>query len=553
MKKLKEELKYGKKGITLISLVVTIIVLLILAGVTIATLTGDNGILTQAQKAKNETENAAKKEEEDLAKLEAIITGQDVPIVQVDDKNPGQLEQENDTTFVINSIEDLVFFSNDVTKGNNYSGKTVKLGTNLDFSSDKSYANPNRTDFSQYGYKGPLKQALTSETGFSPIGELSTTGTRYFYGTFDGDNNAICSMYINIDTDESVCAGLFSTCYGVVRNLGLVNTNITVYGLITAVGGITGRGYNNIYNCYVTGNINATGNSWMPVGGLCGVMQEEANIENCYNLANVNATNIQEEVGVADIGCGGIVGQGQVNINKCYNKGNIIVNGGNNRISVGGICGSPTNNATIENCYNNAKIEASSNLKRRDEDRVYIGGIIGTFPINNLQYCYNSGEIVGNAETLYMGGITGNLSGQNAIISNVFNIGKITIKKEKTEGAHVGGINGGNAGGNIQINNAYNTGTINVENLDVLLVQNIGSIFGNNWANSIKFNNCNYLAGTYNVGVGGSGSSTGVTQLDSIEDFPSVLSVVNGGNEEEGEFVEDTNNENNGYPILQWQ
>ena len=42
MKKLKEELKYGNIGITLISLVVTIIVLLILAGVTIATLTGDN-------------------------------------------------------------------------------------------------------------------------------------------------------------------------------------------------------------------------------------------------------------------------------------------------------------------------------------------------------------------------------------------------------------------------------------------------------------------------------------------------------------------------------
>ena len=39
---LKEELKYGKKGITLISLVVTIVVLLILAGVTIATLSGDN-------------------------------------------------------------------------------------------------------------------------------------------------------------------------------------------------------------------------------------------------------------------------------------------------------------------------------------------------------------------------------------------------------------------------------------------------------------------------------------------------------------------------------
>ena len=34
-----------EKGITLIALVITIIVLLILAGVTIATLTGDNGIL----------------------------------------------------------------------------------------------------------------------------------------------------------------------------------------------------------------------------------------------------------------------------------------------------------------------------------------------------------------------------------------------------------------------------------------------------------------------------------------------------------------------------
>ena len=42
--KLKEQLKTNK-GITLIALVITIIVLLILAGVTIATLTGDNGIL----------------------------------------------------------------------------------------------------------------------------------------------------------------------------------------------------------------------------------------------------------------------------------------------------------------------------------------------------------------------------------------------------------------------------------------------------------------------------------------------------------------------------
>ena len=46
------------KGITLIALVLTIIILLILAGVTIATLTGDNGILSQAQNASEVTEIA---------------------------------------------------------------------------------------------------------------------------------------------------------------------------------------------------------------------------------------------------------------------------------------------------------------------------------------------------------------------------------------------------------------------------------------------------------------------------------------------------------------
>ena len=49
-------------GITLIALVITIIVLLILAGVAIATLTGDNGILTKAAQAKKDTEKASAKE-----------------------------------------------------------------------------------------------------------------------------------------------------------------------------------------------------------------------------------------------------------------------------------------------------------------------------------------------------------------------------------------------------------------------------------------------------------------------------------------------------------
>ena len=54
-------------GITLIALVITIIVLLILAGVSIAMLTGENGVLTKATEAKNQTEIAQEKEEISMA------------------------------------------------------------------------------------------------------------------------------------------------------------------------------------------------------------------------------------------------------------------------------------------------------------------------------------------------------------------------------------------------------------------------------------------------------------------------------------------------------
>ena len=54
-----------ERGITLIALVITIIVLLILAGVSIAMLTGENGILSQAQRASEQTDIG--KEKEDIA------------------------------------------------------------------------------------------------------------------------------------------------------------------------------------------------------------------------------------------------------------------------------------------------------------------------------------------------------------------------------------------------------------------------------------------------------------------------------------------------------
>lgn len=63
MKKINKTLKNNEKAITLIALVITIIVLLILAGISIAMLSGENGILTRAGDAKTETEKANEKEQ----------------------------------------------------------------------------------------------------------------------------------------------------------------------------------------------------------------------------------------------------------------------------------------------------------------------------------------------------------------------------------------------------------------------------------------------------------------------------------------------------------
>ena len=68
--KMKKSEKQRNNGITLIALVITIIVLLILAGVTIATLTGENGILTRAQEAEVETRGATVEERVNLWKTE---------------------------------------------------------------------------------------------------------------------------------------------------------------------------------------------------------------------------------------------------------------------------------------------------------------------------------------------------------------------------------------------------------------------------------------------------------------------------------------------------
>ena len=69
----------NNKGITLIALVITIIVLLILAGVSIAMLTGENGILKQATTAVSDTEVGAAEEAIKLAIANIIAESEGTP------------------------------------------------------------------------------------------------------------------------------------------------------------------------------------------------------------------------------------------------------------------------------------------------------------------------------------------------------------------------------------------------------------------------------------------------------------------------------------------
>ena len=74
------------KGITLISLVITIIILLILAAVTIGTLTGENGLIARAQEARDKTEQSSNDELTKIAALEALTHLEDYDYTDKDGK-----------------------------------------------------------------------------------------------------------------------------------------------------------------------------------------------------------------------------------------------------------------------------------------------------------------------------------------------------------------------------------------------------------------------------------------------------------------------------------
>ena len=87
--------KKNTRGVTLIALVISVIVLIILAGITITSLSGDNGILTRAKEAKEKTEQAQKDEERTLSNMENMLGVYKFKNIDTADTNPAEVVPEN--------------------------------------------------------------------------------------------------------------------------------------------------------------------------------------------------------------------------------------------------------------------------------------------------------------------------------------------------------------------------------------------------------------------------------------------------------------------------
>ena len=126
-----------RKGITLIALVITIIVLLILAGVSIAMLTGQNGILTQAQSAKTTTEDKSEEEKIKLAVMAARAQSEGAldadKLVAEITNNYGGTATKTGTGFPVNATVDGKSF-------------TIDGDGNVTSKEDSNQPTPNPTD-----------------------------------------------------------------------------------------------------------------------------------------------------------------------------------------------------------------------------------------------------------------------------------------------------------------------------------------------------------------------------------------------------------------------
>ncbi|MDR2999987.1 MAG: hypothetical protein LBU89_01885, partial [Fibromonadaceae bacterium] len=202
----------------------------------------------------------------------------------------------SETEFTINTAAQLAGLAKLVTEGsgNNFFGKTIRLGQNIVLNDTTGWAN---------WEDDPPARA------WRPIGGLGQyQGLIYqFSGTFDGNGFVISGVYM--DNTYGYYRGLFgyTNSAAIIKNLGVVASYIKANN---QTGGLVG--YNNglVNNSYFIGTIVGAGYS---IGGLVGY--NSGIINNSYSVGKV--------IGGDNPGVGGLVGSNtsqSIEINSYYNK-----------------------------------------------------------------------------------------------------------------------------------------------------------------------------------------------------------------------------------------
>ena len=174
---------------------------------------------------------------------------------------------------------------------------------------------------------GTLNEGTFKE--WTPIG--INEHNPYEYGIFDGQNHTISGLYFSQGDKQFL--GLFGINTDKISNVGILDSYFCGQA---NVGGVCGRNYGTLTNCYNAGSISGQ----EQVGGVCGDIYSGGIITNCYNTGSIS--------GQADVG--GVSGDNYGTLTNCYNTGSI-----SGQEQVGGVSGY-NDNATITNCYYDSTI-----------------------------------------------------------------------------------------------------------------------------------------------------------------------------------------------------
>ena len=281
------------------------------------------------------------------------------------------------------------------------------------------------------------------DTNWTPIGNDSNQ----YKGTFDGDGHTITGLSVDIQSDNTIYAGLFGFLGegGTIKNLGLADSKITCSGNRVYAGGVCGWNTGTIENCYNTGDVSCTSEySFVYAGGVCG-LNDYGTIENCYNTGDVSGTGTRTD---ASGHAGGVCGCNDYGtIENCYNTGEVSGTGTSTDGAGydGGVCG--RNTGTIENCYNTGEVSGIYGF-------VYAGGVCGANGNSaTIINCYNTGDVSGTSSYgfAYAGGVCG--LNDYGTIENCYNTGEVSGTGTSTDGSgYAGGVCGWNTG---TIENCY--------------------------------------------------------------------------------------------------